>query len=151
MTKSFCVRLLDLLGVLIFRTEEEEGEGGRLRSRSAALGAQAGAVPALFRALAPVHADPVALASEGKCGKRKSSALQCSAPEELVPAHLRSPYSFLHLAEEFRAALGVTSAHEQALGAPRAVAEDLETSLDVQLTPTALLCCLPARWFNIPD
>lgn len=69
--------LLDLLGVLIFRTEEEEGEGGRLRSQSAALGAQAGAVPALFRALAPVHADPIALASEGKCGKGK--LLLCSA------------------------------------------------------------------------
>lgn len=40
-------------------------------------GAQAGAVPALFRALAPVHADPIALASEGKCGKGKF--LLCSA------------------------------------------------------------------------
>lgn len=45
--------------------------------------------------------------------KRKTSALQCRAPEEPVPAHLRSPCSFLHLAKEFRVALGVISAHEQ--------------------------------------
>lgn len=100
------MRLLDLLGVLIFRTEEEAGEGGCLRSWSAALGAEARAVPALFalrllprtvrgrRRRAPGSCSPcfwrVSVEKENFCSAVQGSggAGACS-PEE--PLQLSSP------------------------------------------------------------